>query len=358
MAEMNRPRRPAKIFQPLEKYFPIIGKLAKNFSNHWKKTESFPTIGKKFSNHWKKIFQSLEKICAAGLWLVGAVAAHADEPAAALALQLDGEKQWSQAALEFRRLALGEEDGERAAGWYWMAARDYGRDGDRKRAWKYLDRAEDADRERALELPLAWLRARQAEADKDWASAAFYYGSLQRKAEGGRDGRDNGDERDRWLAVSARGASAAHLREKDFRAALDALDGLPDWGEAEASREAIRAYAARGDKRPWVGGVLGMVPGLGYAYSGEWGNMVRSMILNGLFIWAMTETAIDDEWALFGVCTFFELTWYTGSIYGGIDAAHRHNRERLDGAVRAVQGDGGADVETGALPVVKLKFRF
>ncbi len=101
-----------------------------------------------------------------------------------------------------------------------------------------------------------------------------------------------------------------------------------------------------------------MVPGLGYAYSGEWGNMVRSMILNGLFIWAMTETAIDDEWALFGVCTFFELTWYTGSIYGGIDAAHRHNAARLDGAVRAVQGDGGADVETGALPVVKLKFRF
>ena len=344
MAEMNRPRRPAKIFHPLEKYFPIIGKMPKIFSNRWK-------IRAKFSNHWKLFFQSLEKICAAGLWLAGAAAVHADEPAAALALQLDGEKQWSQAALEFRRLALGEEDGERAAGWYWMAARDYGRDGDRKRAWKYLDRAEDADRERELELPLAWLRARQAEADKDWASAAFYYGSLQRKAEG----RDAGEE---WLAVSARGASAAHLREKDFGAALDALDALPDAGEAEASREAIRGYAACGDKRPWVGGLLGMVPGLGYAYSGEWGNMVRSMILNGLFIWAMVETAEEDQWALFGVSTFFELTWYTGSIYGGIDAAHRHNRERLDGAVRAVQGDGGADVETGALPVVKLKFRF
>ena len=351
MAEMNRPRRPAKIFQPLEKYFPIIGKLAKNFSNHWKKTESFPAIGKKFSNHWKLFFQSLEKICAAGLWLAGAAAAHADEPAAALALQLDGEKQWSQAALEFRRLALGEEDGERAAGWYWMAARDYGRAGDRKRAWKYLDRAEDADRERALELPLAWLRARQAEADKDWASAAFFYESLHRKAEGG----DGGDE---WLAVSAKGAAAAHLREKDYDSALSALDGLPDEGEAAASREAIRGYAARGDKRPWLGGVLGMVPGLGYAYSGEWGNMARSMILNGLFIWAMTETAIDDEWALFGVCTFFELTWYTGSVYGGIDAAHRHNAARLDGAVRAVRGDGGAEVEKAALPLVRLRFGF
>ena len=282
------------------------------------------------------------------VWAGGVAVAGQD---AALALQLDGEKQWSQAALEFRRLALGEEDGERAAGWYWMAAREYSRAGDRKRAWKYLDRAEDADSERALELPLAWLRARQAEADKDWGSAAFFYGSLGRKAEG----RDDGDG---WRAAAARGEAAAHLREKDYDAALDALGALPDAGEAEASREAIRGYAARGDKRPWVGGVLGMVPGLGYAYSGEWGNMVRSMILNGLFIWAMVETAEEDQWALFGVSTFFELTWYTGSIYGGIDVAHRHNRERLEGAVRAVQGDGGAEVETGALPLVRLKFRF
>jgi hypothetical protein len=33
------PRR--GIFQPLEKYFPIIGKPAKIFSNHWKTAENF-----------------------------------------------------------------------------------------------------------------------------------------------------------------------------------------------------------------------------------------------------------------------------------------------------------------------------
>ncbi|MBR4189198.1 MAG: hypothetical protein IKQ55_04475 [Kiritimatiellae bacterium] len=46
------PRR-TKVFQSLEKYFPIIGKPAKNFSNHWKKRVDF-------SNHWKLFFQSLE----------------------------------------------------------------------------------------------------------------------------------------------------------------------------------------------------------------------------------------------------------------------------------------------------------
>ncbi len=33
--------------------FPILGKRAKNFSNHWKNGRIFPTIGKNVSNHWK-----------------------------------------------------------------------------------------------------------------------------------------------------------------------------------------------------------------------------------------------------------------------------------------------------------------
>jgi hypothetical protein len=70
-----------EVFQPLETFFPIIGKTAKIFSIHWKTPEkffqsleksaeifqpleknfpiigkiheNFPTIGKKLSNHWK-----------------------------------------------------------------------------------------------------------------------------------------------------------------------------------------------------------------------------------------------------------------------------------------------------------------
>jgi hypothetical protein len=37
----------------LENFFPIIGKLPNNFSNHWKNRDIF-------SNHWKLFFQSLE----------------------------------------------------------------------------------------------------------------------------------------------------------------------------------------------------------------------------------------------------------------------------------------------------------
>ena len=61
----------------------------------------------------------------------------------------------------------------------------------------------------------------------------------------------------------------------------------------------------------------------------------------------------------FSVITFFEFTWYSGSIYGGIDAAHRYNEQRLQ---RCLDGIGGAmrmDVETEAhWPLFDLRFRF
>ena len=47
------PRCPFRFPESSRKFFPIIGKPPKNFSNRWKKSA-------KFSNHWKKLFQSLE----------------------------------------------------------------------------------------------------------------------------------------------------------------------------------------------------------------------------------------------------------------------------------------------------------
>ena len=143
----------------------------------------------------------------------------------------------------------------------------------------------------------------------------------------------------------------------------------PDWKnsaddaraalEGDPNAEALERYLAGRDKSPRLGGLLGIVPGLGYAYSGEYGNALRSLLLNGLFGWAMFATAEDDQWALFAVATFFELTWYTGSIYGGIDAAHRHNRERLDSAVREIRGDDAPHIgHRLGLPLLKVDLAF
>ena len=99
------------------------------------------------------------------------------------------------------------------------------------------------------------------------------------------------------------------------------------------------------------------MPGLGYAYSGEWANATRSFLLNGIFIWAMAQSAHEDEWGVFAACTFLELTWYSGSIYGGIDAAHRWNERQLDEVAVELRGPAPFPApDLTVLPILRLEF--
>jgi hypothetical protein len=96
------------------------------------------------------------------------------------------------------------------------------------------------------------------------------------------------------------------------------------------------------------------VPGLGYAYSGEYSNALRSLILNGIFIYAMSDTAANEQWGAFTALSFFELTWYTGSIYGGIDAAHRYNKDRFERCRSVITGGSSFSMDLERIPLVKL----
>ncbi len=249
---------------------------------------------------------------------------------------------FARSALEYRRLAADLEPGDSQLPDLYLAAADaYRREESWERLGKMLDKAEDDGA--GGSAPLLFLRIQQAEGTRDWFSAGDYAVEL---AEAAKD-----DER--LVRYARRTAAADFLRANAVDDAKTALEGDPDRAAA------IDHYLAGHDKSPTLGGFLGIVPGLGYAYSGEYGNALRSLFLNGLFGWAMFATAEDDQWALFSVATFFELTWYTGSIYGGIDAAHRHNRERLDSAVREIRGDDAPHIgHRLALPLLKVDLAF
>ena len=255
-----------------------------------------------------------------------------------LALALSREGQHHLSALEYRRLALNESETSTTGRWYWLAANEYASDRDWPLTARMLDLAEDANDD-DLTAPVTWLRAEQALAERDWATASFYFQSL-----------GSATDDAEWRDFSARGAAAARLRSGDVEGARVGLSG--------ESLEAVERYAAGADKSPKVGGLLGLVPGLGYLYSGETGNAVRSVLLNGLFIWGMVETGEDDQWALFTLLTLGEFTWYSGSIYGGIDAANRYNRERLNTAVEEVRGDRRPQPNLNAIPLFSFKFEF
>ena len=277
--------------------------------------------------------------------LFAGVSAVADEPpeariapSLALAEEFLASGDGSAAALEYRRLEADADpaDAELRGSLLVAAADAYRADGAWERMGRVLDRAEaDSAVRRPVDDELLLLRMLRSEGLGEWASAAEWGETLAESrrdpAESARVSRLAAAD---WLLA---GSPAEARRATDDPAALDA----------------IGRWERGSDRSPTVGGLLGLVPGLGYAYSGEWGNAFRSIVLNGLFGWAMYECAAHDEWGLFAVSTFFELTWYTGSIYGGIDAAHRYNRERLEGAARDVRGDDPAPALRRA-PAVEL----
>ena len=293
------------------------------------------------SLHLAATYYLLSAIC----YLLSTICASAAPPSAArlsLASGLFESGDYARSALEYRRLAADLEPGDPSLPGLYLAAADaYRHEGSWKRLGAMLDHAEDVGA--GGSAPLLLLRVAEAEGLRDWFSAADYAGELA-------DASGN-DER---LASWARGAAASDfLRLRKGVEALDAVKG-------DTAREAaLDRYMAGHDKSPTVGGLLGIIPGMGYAYSGEWGNMFRSLFLNGIFGWAMFECADREQWGLFAVSTFFELTWYTGSIYGGIDAAHRYNRDRLDAAARELRGGEGPAVRTESrLDVFSVRLEF
>ena len=284
------------------------------------------------------------KSCTIGLWLLMALASLAwSEEAASLARALAAEGDPAGAAVEYRRLALQADASPEQGAWYWMAGYAYGQAGQLDLADRMLDRAEDADP--ALTSPALVLRGEHALVSRDFDAATFYFESTLRSLEG----------EDPARAYAGRRLAVAELQRGNIAGARAALAG---GSGSDAARRALDDYEAGRDRHPAVGGWLGAVPGLGYAYAGEYANALRSLLLNGLFIWGMVSTAEEEQWGGFAVITFFEITWYTGSIYGGVDASHRYNRKRLSRAVEAISAGAVMTPDHEALPALRLKYSF
>jgi len=261
-----------------------------------------------------------------------------------------------------------EEDCEKRAGYYWAAAYEYWLANNSELVAKMLDRAEDDSQ--ALTTESLLLRAEAAIGSDKPEDAAFYLQSTV--ARGAGDAKALASRRLAHVMLSEKNISGARETLLTLRMDTGGLGIVRPTGNNEmvgrvipnapmdisAELTALDRYAKGHDKVPWLGGILGLIPGLGYAYSGEYANALRSLILNGLFIFGMVDTADDEEWGTFAAITFFEVTWYSGSIYGGIDAAHRRNLNRLNDCLDAVDGNCGFCPDLKQIPIVSLKFKF
>ncbi len=262
-----------------------------------------------------------------------------------LPLQLHAEGHHLNAAIEYRRLALAATASDDRSGWFWMAADEYRHTRDPALAAVMLDRSDAASPRFQAETLL--LRGEIALLNGHGKEADFYF---QTSIPDTANGRDTAG----WRRFATRRSAVARLQSGDVPGTREALSG----GIETNALAALDRYTAAPRKKPWLGGILGLIPGLGYAYSGEYANGARSLILNSLFLFGMAKTAEDEQWGGFAVIGFFELTWYSGSIYGGLDAAHRYNETQIRECSGAIMDGAAFAPDPARLPVVSLQFFF
>lgn len=263
-----------------------------------------------------------------------------------LARELLAEQSHELSAVEFRRFAFETENPKEQAAAYLFAGYAYLQDNDGRSSSEMIDRAEEADHASSFLNERTLLSAESARMIRDPDTALYFYDLLS-----------TGGSNTSFQTFARRRAAAIHFSSGNLDAARMELGSSP--ADETLAFQALDAFARGSDKSPLVGGLWGLVPGAGYWYSGEIANGFRSLILNSLFIYGMAQTAQEDQWGAFAAITFFEVTWYSGSIYGGIDAAQRHNKERIDATLHEIEGDLSFQPKPEIIvPVFKLNIHF
>lgn len=134
-----------------------------------------------------------------------------------------------------------------------------------------------------------------------------------------------------------RALAAAALTELDKGNAVEAKATLdrfieiwPDHPKIGSVREAISildGYADLPQKSETLAGIMSAIlPGAGYAYAGEYGTAVMSLLVNGAFI-AGTWTAFAQElYAVGALAGGVGVPFYIGNIYGSALAVKKWNQ--------------------------------
>ncbi len=104
-------------------------------------------------------------------------------------------------------------------------------------------------------------------------------------------------------------------------------------------------------KSPYTAGLLAAVlPGSGHFYLGRYKDGTVAFLLNASFIWGAVASFQQNNYAVGGILTFFEIGWYTGNIYSAVGAAHKYNRWEEDRFRE--------DIEKKVAPLISLSLMF
>jgi len=151
-----------------------------------------------------------------------------------------------------------------------------------------------------------------------------------------------------------------HLQSRNLPAARAAFTAI---GEKNRDRYRIGDILARLDKpgklphkNPWLAGLYSIIPGGGYLYNGLYREAGIAFFLNVGLAAAAYESFDNDLNALGGMISLVNLGFYSGSIYGGISAAHKHNDRAYDEFVDKLQMQVSPNLSFRIQPTAKSIF--
>ncbi len=83
-------------------------------------------------------------------------------------------------------------------------------------------------------------------------------------------------------------------------------------------------------KKPFVAGVLAIIPGAGYLYAGHWQTAISALLVNSLLFYATYSSIEVKNYGVALLSGVFSLTFYVGNIVGSVRSAKRYNQTVIE----------------------------
>jgi len=97
-------------------------------------------------------------------------------------------------------------------------------------------------------------------------------------------------------------------------------------------------------KNPTAAGLFAILPGGGHFYCERYQDALVAFLLNGAMIFAAVEAFDNNNEALGGLLTFFEIGLYSGNIYSAVNSAHKYNRKQKRDFLEYLKGHSVLEV--------------
>jgi putative component of membrane protein insertase Oxa1/YidC/SpoIIIJ protein YidD len=130
--------------------------------------------------------------------------------------------------------------------------------------------------------------------------------------------------------ISLQGLIYANLYEwqKSISCFLS-LSSFESYQQISAANSALAIKALQiKNKSPTIAGMLSIIPGAGYAYTGHKQTSISALFVNGLLAYATYSNFKKENYGMAALTGVFSLSFYVANIYGSVKSAKRYNEQQ------------------------------